>query len=73
MQRAKYQRPARAFGRPGRDGLPFFLQQKGIPLESAMAKSWNLRIFKKIRREADAASYNLAVERGACPMRRKRA
>ena len=32
-----------------------------------MAKSWNLRIFKKIRREADAASYILAEERGACP------
>jgi ribonucleoside-diphosphate reductase alpha chain len=32
-----------------------------------MAKAWNLRIFKKIRREADAASYILAEERGACP------
>jgi ribonucleoside-diphosphate reductase alpha chain len=31
-----------------------------------MAKSWNLRIFRKIRREADAASYILAEERGAC-------
>ena len=48
-------------------GFHSFLQSKGIPMESAMAKSWNLRIFKKIRREADAASYILAEERGACP------
>ena len=48
-------------------GFHSFLQSKNIPLESAMAKSWNLRIFKKIRREADAASYILAEERGACP------
>src|ERR1700750_1675615 len=47
-------------------GFHSFLQQKNIPLESAMAKAWNLRIFKKIRREADAASYHLAEERGAC-------
>ena len=48
-------------------GFHSFLQSKAIPMESAMAKSWNLRIFKKIRREADAASYILAKERGACP------
>ena len=48
-------------------GFHSFLQSKNIPLESAMAKSWNLRIFKKIRQEADAASYMLAEERGACP------
>src|SRR4029077_7164173 len=47
-------------------GFHSFLQSKNIPLESAMAKSWNLRIFRKIRREADAASYILAEERGAC-------
>ena len=48
-------------------GFHSFLQAKSIPMESAMAKSWNLRIFKKIRREADAASYLLAEERGPCP------
>src|ERR1700690_3350308 len=48
-------------------GFHSLLQSKGIPMESAMAKSWNLRIFKKIRRESDAASYILAEERGACP------
>jgi len=48
-------------------GFHSFLQARGIPFESAMAKSWNFKIFKKIRREADAASVTLADERGACP------
>lgn len=48
-------------------GFHSFLQQKGLPFESAMAKSWNMRIFKGIREEADAASQKLAAERGACP------
>ena len=43
------------------------LQQKGIPFESAMAKSFNNRLFRHIRRGADAASVKLAEERGACP------
>jgi ribonucleoside-diphosphate reductase alpha chain len=32
-----------------------------------MAKSWNMRIFKTLRRQADAASRTLAAERGPCP------
>ncbi|MEA4837209.1 MAG: ribonucleoside-diphosphate reductase subunit alpha [Rhodospirillaceae bacterium] len=48
-------------------GFHSFLQQKGIPFESAMAKAWNLNIFRKIRRDADAASVQLAQERGPCP------
>ena len=32
-----------------------------------MAKSWNMRIFKHLRREADAARVMLAEERGPCP------
>lgn len=48
-------------------GFHSFLQQKRLPFESAMAKSWNMRIFKQIREEADAASKKLAAERGACP------
>ena len=43
------------------------LQQKGIPFESATAKSFNNRLFRHIRRGADAASVKLADERGACP------
>jgi len=48
-------------------GFHSFLQGRGIPFESALAKSWNFRIFRKIRRDADAASVVLADERGACP------
>jgi ribonucleoside-diphosphate reductase alpha chain len=48
-------------------GFHSFLQSLGVPMESAMAKVWNLRMFKHIRRNADAASVKLAKERGACP------
>ncbi len=47
-------------------GFHSFLQAQGVPFESALAKSWNLRLFKHIRRGADAASVKLAEERGAC-------
>ncbi len=48
-------------------GFHSFLQSKKIPMESVMAKVWNTRIFKHIRADADAASHELAEERGACP------
>jgi ribonucleoside-diphosphate reductase alpha chain len=48
-------------------GFHSFLQDMGVPFESAMAKSWNIRLFKHIRMGADAASVVLAEERGACP------
>ncbi len=48
-------------------GFHSFLQTLGVPFESAMAKSWNIRLFKHIRMGADAASVVLAEERGACP------
>lgn len=48
-------------------GFHSFLQSQSVPFEGAMAKSWNLRIFKHLRRAADAASRALAIERGACP------
>ncbi|HEX4118969.1 MAG TPA: ribonucleoside-diphosphate reductase subunit alpha [Rhizomicrobium sp.] len=67
MDRAKYSALRERSVGLGVMGFHSFLQAKNIPLESAMAKSWNLRIFRKIRREADAASYILAEERGACP------
>ncbi len=67
MNRAKYSALRERSVGLGVMGFHSFLQSKSIPMESAMARSWNLRIFKKIRREADAASYLLAEERGACP------
>ncbi len=48
-------------------GLHSFFQARGLPFESAMAKSWNMKIFKHIRAAVDQASMNLAVERGPCP------
>tara|TARA_R110001606_G_scaffold21270_4_gene75059 strand:- start:1721 stop:3745 length:2025 start_codon:yes stop_codon:yes gene_type:complete len=47
-------------------GFHTFLQQMNAPFESAMAKSWNMKMFKHIRTHADAASVVLAEERGAC-------
>jgi ribonucleoside-diphosphate reductase alpha chain len=48
-------------------GFHSFLQAQGVPFESALAKSWNMRLFKHLRREADKASVTLAEEKGACP------
>jgi len=67
MERARYSALRERSVGLGVMGFHSFLQQKNLPFESAMAKSWNLRIFKKIRRDADAASVQLAMERGPCP------
>ncbi|CAN5143175.1 ribonucleoside-diphosphate reductase subunit alpha [soil metagenome] len=47
-------------------GFHSFLQAQGVAFESAMAKSWNMRLFKHLRREADKASRVLAEEKGPC-------
>ncbi|WP_119418640.1 ribonucleoside-diphosphate reductase subunit alpha [Desertibaculum subflavum] len=67
MARAKYSATRERSVGLGVMGFHSFLQARGVPFESAIAKAWNLRIFRKIRREADAASVLLAEERGACP------
>ncbi len=48
-------------------GFHSFLQKLNVPFESAMAQSWNKRLFQHIRQAADKASVKLADERGACP------
>jgi ribonucleoside-diphosphate reductase alpha chain len=48
-------------------GFHSFLQSQNVPFESALAKSWNMRLFKHLRREADRASRVLAEEKGPCP------
>jgi ribonucleoside-diphosphate reductase alpha chain len=48
-------------------GFHSLLQSQNVPFESAMAKSWNMRLFKHLRRACDAASVVLAQERGPCP------
>jgi ribonucleoside-diphosphate reductase alpha chain len=67
MQRARYAALRERSVGLGVMGFHSFLQAKGIPLESALAKSFNLTMFRKIRRDADAASVALAHERGPCP------
>src|SRR5688500_15083798 len=47
-------------------GFHSFLQAQNVPFESALAKSWNMRLFKHLRRQCDAASRTLAAERGPC-------
>ncbi len=67
MDRARYSAMRERSVGLGLMGFHSFLQGQGIPFESALAKSWNLRLFKHIRQAADAASVQLAHERGPCP------
>src|SRR5689334_9235746 len=67
MSRAKYSALRERSVGLGVMGFHSFLQKQGVPFESALAKSWNMRIFRKIRRDADAASVALGIERGPCP------
>jgi ribonucleoside-diphosphate reductase alpha chain len=67
MERAKYAAARERSVGLGVMGFHSFLQARGIPFEGAMAKSWNLKIFRHIRAHVDEASMLLAGERGACP------
>ncbi len=67
MARAKYSAMRERSVGMGVMGFHSFLQMKGIGFESALAKSWNLKMFKHIASRADEASMLLAEERGACP------
>lgn len=46
-------------------GFHSFLQSQGVAFSSAMAKSWNMRMFKHLRREADKASCYIARDKGS--------
>ena len=67
MARAKYSASRERSVGLGVMGYHSFLQARGISFESAMAKSWNLKIFKHINAKANEASMVLAQERGPCP------
>jgi len=67
MERAAYSAMRERSVGLGVMGFHSFLQARMIPFEGAMAKSWNLRIFKHIAARAEEASMVLATERGACP------
>jgi ribonucleoside-diphosphate reductase alpha chain len=51
----------------GAMGFHAYLQSKGIPYESVLAKGQNIAIFKKIKQQAEEESRNLAMERGEAP------
>ena len=67
MARAKYSAERERSVGLGVMGFHSFLQARNIPFEGAMAKSWNLKIFKQIAQQANEASMMLATERGPCP------
>lgn len=48
-------------------GFHAYLQKNRIPFESALAKSFNIKLFKHIRTQLDAKNIELALERGSCP------
>ncbi|MFL0587543.1 ribonucleoside-diphosphate reductase subunit alpha [Sphingomonas panaciterrae] len=67
MERAAYSAARERSVGLGVMGFHSFLQARGLPMEGAMAKSWNLRIFKHINAQVNQASMTLAAERGPCP------
>jgi len=67
MARAKYSADRERSVGLGVMGLHSFYQARGIPFESAIAKSWNLKMFRHIKSKVDEASMLLAAERGPCP------
>ncbi len=67
MRRAKYAAQRERSVGLGVMGLHSFFQKHNLPFESAMAKAWNLKVFRHIKERVDAASMALAIERGPCP------
>jgi ribonucleoside-diphosphate reductase alpha chain len=67
MAQAKYSAYRERSVGLGAMGFHSFLQARGIAFESALAKSWNLKVFRFLRAAADKASHKLARERGPCP------
>ena len=66
MERAVYSAKRERSVGLGVMGFHSFLQKMNVSMESAMAKVWNEKIFKDVRKGADAASVKLAKERGPC-------
>ncbi|MDT9599241.1 ribonucleoside-diphosphate reductase subunit alpha [Sphingosinicella sp. GR2756] len=67
MARARYSAERERSVGLGVMGFHSFLQARNLPFEGAMAKSWNMKIFKHISQQAEEASMMLATERGPCP------
>lgn len=66
MSKAKYSAMRERSVGLGVMGFHSFLQSKNVPIESAMSKVWNKKIFQFIKVEADKASKILAKQRGSC-------
>jgi ribonucleoside-diphosphate reductase alpha chain len=66
MEKARYSAMRERSVGLGVMGFHSFLQSKNVPLESAMSKVWNKKIFQFIKQGVDRASKVLAKERGAC-------
>jgi ribonucleoside-diphosphate reductase alpha chain len=67
MEKSKYAAMRERSVGLGTMGFHSFLQAKMVPFESAVAKAWNFKIFRKIQENVDAASEAIGAERGACP------
>ena len=67
MAKAKYSAMRERSVGLGVMGFHSFLQAQNVPFESVIAKVWNMKMFRHIRAQADAASRELAAERGPCP------
>ena len=67
ISRAKYSAMRERSVGVGSLGFHAYLQRKGMPFESALAKSTNLRMFRHIRKGLDEANKQLGKERGEAP------
>ena len=67
ISRAKYSAERERSVGVGALGFHAYLQKRGVPWESAVAKSTNLRMFRYIRKGLDEANKKLAKERGEAP------
>ncbi|KQM28782.1 MULTISPECIES: ribonucleoside-diphosphate reductase subunit alpha [unclassified Sphingomonas] len=67
MARARYSAERERSVGLGVMGFHSFLQARGLPFEGAMAKAWNLKIFRHVAAQVNEASMHLANERGPCP------
>jgi ribonucleoside-diphosphate reductase alpha chain len=67
LEKAKYSAMRERSIGLGAMGFHAYLQRNNIAFESAMAKSFNNRVFADIKARAVEATKQLAKERGACP------
>lgn len=67
ISRAKYSAMRERSVGLGALGFHAYLQKKGVPFESAVAKSINMQIFRRIREGCEKADAMLCEKRGPCP------